>query len=278
MTIDPGTSCRELAKHAHFHAHTAITGSSGKAGAIILRGHTIKNNTIQCQDQGHDQGHDQRHEQQQTEFGPFAAVVWAHAAAAETAQPPLIATLADFPYRFAKGHVLHVDAAMNQAWAGERYLLPSAGNNTVIGTDYRARQRDTAVDPTIAEWLDEAVVRQHFSVKPQVISTRAAVRCTTPDHLPLVGALLNREQALPHLQHWRHGQHRNATDAVLPVASHQDGHFVTLAHGSRGLSGACYAAQMLAATLCGLLPPTPQSDVQAVLPDRYWLRRLRQGK
>ena len=165
---------------------------------------------------------------------------------------------------------------MNQAWAGERYLLPSAGNHTVIGTIIGPWRTPQSIQRSQNGWTKQSCA--NISGQAAVIGTRAAVRCTTPDHLPLVGALLNREQALPHLQQWRHGQHRNATDLALPVARHHDGHFVTLAHGSRGLSGACYAAQMLAATLCGLLPPTPQSDVQAVLPDRYWLRRLRQGK
>ncbi len=75
-----------------------------------------------------------------------------------------------------------------------------------------------------------------------VVGGRAGVRCSVPGATPLVGEL---EQGL----------------------------YCSLAHGTRGLLTAGLAAEIVAAAMCGQLPPLPQDLLQALAPlSRYRLQ------
>ena len=64
---------------------------------------------------------------------------------------------------------------------------------------------------------------------------RASIRCSAPGSMPLVGSV-------------------------------QEGLYCSLAHGTRGLLTAGLAAEVLAAQLCGQLPPLPASIIAALAP------------
>jgi tRNA 5-methylaminomethyl-2-thiouridine biosynthesis bifunctional protein len=67
------------------------------------------------------------------------------------------------------------------------------------------------------------------------LTGRASIRCSAPGSMPLVGVV-------------------------------KDGLYCSLAHGTRGLLTAGLAAEVLAAQICGQLPPLPSSIIEALAP------------
>ncbi|MFW5815628.1 MAG: FAD-dependent oxidoreductase, partial [Wenzhouxiangella sp.] len=88
----------------------------------------------------------------------------------------------------------------------------------------------------------------------QVAGQRAAVRCQTPDFLPLAGPLPDPG----------HNPHR-------PVP----GVYLNLAHGSRGLTHTPLCADLIADQASGLSPFPDAELIDALAPERFILRRRR---
>ncbi|ABI78035.1 FAD dependent oxidoreductase domain protein [Hyphomonas neptunium ATCC 15444] len=95
--------------------------------------------------------------------------------------------------------------------------------------------------------------------------SRASVRATTPDRLPLIGAAPDAG-AIAAL--WD-GKAERASSPVLP------GVYVAGGFGSRGFTWAPWAAAIIAAKLCNGPPPADLNSLRAVDPARQILRRLR---
>lgn len=98
--------------------------------------------------------------------------------------------------------------------------------------------------------------------------SRASVRATTPDRLPLIGAAPDAD-AMAAL--WDGKAEREAWP-VLP------GVYVAGGYGSRGFTWAPWAAGLIVAELCGSPPPADLPSLRAVSPSRQILRRLRKSR
>ncbi len=99
---------------------------------------------------------------------------------------------------------------------------------------------------------------------------RAALRCTTPDHLPMVGALPNRDIFLQHYAKLRH----NAKAAINQAGSYVDGLWLLTGFGGRGLCYIPLAAELLAAQMLHEPRPLPREIQQALAPARFVIREL----
>ncbi|OZB19209.1 MAG: FAD-dependent cmnm(5)s(2)U34 oxidoreductase [Hyphomonas sp. 34-62-18] len=107
----------------------------------------------------------------------------------------------------------------------------------------------------------------HEAQKGGAVS-RASVRATTPDRLPLIGAAPD-EAAITAI--WDGRTDRDDWPALPGV--HVAGGF-----GSRGFTWAPWAAGLIAAELCGAPPPADLPSLRAVSPSRQILRRLRKAR
>lgn len=87
-----------------------------------------------------------------------------------------------------------------------------------------------------AEIIEEHNGGQH-AAHPTLLTGRASIRCSAPGSMPLVGEV-------------------------------QQGLYCSLAHGTRGLLTAGIAGELLAAQICGQLPPLPLSIIAALAPLR----------
>ncbi|HBO14670.1 MAG TPA: bifunctional tRNA (5-methylaminomethyl-2-thiouridine)(34)-methyltransferase MnmD/FAD-dependent 5-carboxymethylaminomethyl-2-thiouridine(34) oxidoreductase MnmC, partial [Halieaceae bacterium] len=102
------------------------------------------------------------------------------------------------------------------------------------------------------------------------VDGRAELRCGAPDYLPLAGpapataAFRERYAALG----------RNARAAVPARAPCVPGLYVSTGHGSRGLSSAPLAAELIASQACDEPPPLPRPLARAIAPARFILRDL----
>jgi tRNA 5-methylaminomethyl-2-thiouridine biosynthesis bifunctional protein len=99
---------------------------------------------------------------------------------------------------------------------------------------------------------------------------RVAFRCTSPDYLPIIGALADPTgfaQAYAVLAK----DARQVPDTPCPWL---DGLYVNTAHGSRGLITAPLSGELLAAWLNDEPLPVPRAIAEACHPNRFLLRKL----
>lgn len=94
---------------------------------------------------------------------------------------------------------------------------------------------------------------------------RVALRCATPDYLPMAGPVLDSAALLANPP--RH----TADPASLPWLP---GLYVNTGHGSKGLINAPLCAEMLASALCGEPAPVDDKLLAALDPNRFLLRNM----
>ena len=167
-------------------------------------------------------------------------------------QARMLGQLSDFPLQPVRGQISELPATtasgkLRAVVCGEGYCAPAVEGAHVAGAtagfdddalDLRAADHEANLAqiaenmPALREALGEMDVKQ--------LAGRAGVRCSVPGATPLVGEL-------------------------------EPGLYCSLAHGTRGLITAGLAGEVIAADLCGQLPPLPQAVLAALAPRR--LRR-----
>ncbi|WP_084421060.1 tRNA (5-methylaminomethyl-2-thiouridine)(34)-methyltransferase MnmD [Henriciella litoralis] len=104
------------------------------------------------------------------------------------------------------------------------------------------------------------------------IQSRAGVRATTPDRLPLIGAVPDEARARDVFDGVRHGQ---TVDQDAPLIN---GLYLSGGFGSRGFTWGPWAGEILAAQLLGEPSPASKPALEAVAPMRQILRDLKRGR
>ncbi|MFQ3231748.1 bifunctional tRNA (5-methylaminomethyl-2-thiouridine)(34)-methyltransferase MnmD/FAD-dependent 5-carboxymethylaminomethyl-2-thiouridine(34) oxidoreductase MnmC [Reinekea sp.] len=159
----------------------------------------------------------------------------------------------------------------------DRYVMPALDNMLTIGSTFRLKSSDTRTNE--AENQDNIAglksrVPVLLETNPKVVDDRAGVRCTTPDYLPLVGAL-SEQRAL--VDQFTVPLQRNRAHKEIP-ARHLPGFWVNVGHGSKGLCSSHLSAKLLAAMICGEPYPMSQSIVDHLNPNRFVIRDMMRAK
>lgn len=136
-------------------------------------------------------------------------------------------------------------------------------------TDYRESdaQANLAMHTTAmadARWIDDITLNK--GDKPG----RAAIRCSLPDHLPTVGALplvSRQKEELADL-------YKAKPDDYYPIPSVTPNTFVLTGLGSRGLTTAPLAAELLVSQLCNEPLPLNNQLLNALNPNRFLVKDL----
>ena len=136
------------------------------------------------------------------------------------------------------------------------------------GTPAEATEEARAQNMAALETLDP-YWRQ--AAKSATVTSRAGVRATTPDRLPLIGAVPDETAAREIFDGVRNGQ---TIEAGAPLV---DGLFVSGGFGSRGFTWAPWASEILAAQILSEPAPATVSVLEAVSPMRLILRALKRG-
>jgi tRNA 5-methylaminomethyl-2-thiouridine biosynthesis bifunctional protein len=191
---------------------------------------------------------------------------------------------AHLPLRLIRGQLSFVPAtpasrALQTVLCGDGYVAPVHNGVHSVGATHRFRDASTALSDSEHRENLERLARLAPAVYAAVggerlaaaqLSGRAALRCSAPDYLPIVGpvvdaaafatayALLARDSKLE-------------LEAASPWL---DRLYVNTAHGSRGLVTAPLAGEMLAAYLEGEPAPLPRAVMEAAHPSRFLLRDL----
>lgn len=210
-----------------------------------------------------------------TLLGQAPVLVLANAHAARALLPA-----AAWPLRVLRGQVTHARATPHPplacALCYEGYIAPPHEGRYCFGASYAPDDR--RVDLRAAD--DAANLELLRRVQPglaaglQLDGARAGLRCSSADHLPLVGGVADYSclrEVYADLCHGRAARH-------YPTPPYQTGLYVNIAHGSRGLTSIPLAAELLAAQIGGEAAPLPQTLCNALNPQRFVLRELKKAR
>lgn len=166
-------------------------------------------------------------------------------------------------------------AAPPSATASGHYAL-ALGQNRLWGATFEAWDGNSpeATDEARAQNLAALETLDPYwrqAAKSASVTSRAGVRATTPDRLPLIGAVPDETAAREIFDGVRHGQ---TIEADAPLV---DGLFVSGGFGSRGFTWAPWAGEILAAQILSEPAPATVSVLEAVSPMRLILRALKRG-
>lgn len=145
-----------------------------------------------------------------------------------------------------------------QAVCHQGYLTPALGGVHAVGATFNRNDRSDVPAPTedaanIAAL--QAALPEHWQAlggeRLEVVGSRASLRCYGPDSLPLAGAAVNaRGDNIPGL-------------------------WLSVGHGSRGLTHTPLCADLIAAEMLALPLPCDQLLLEALAPARFYLRAQR---
>ena len=194
---------------------------------------------------------------------------------------------ADLPLKRIRGQITRLpQTAQSRALAtvvcAEGYVAPPRLGEHTLGASFDFKSDD--LTPTVAEHAGNLQMLREISLDllqrlgadslaPEQLEGRAAFRCTSPDYLPIVGPLAQRE-AFDHTYAALGKDARQVPDAPCPWLH---GVYINSGHGSRGLVTAPLCAELLAAWLDNEPLPLPRNVSEACHPNRFALRALIRG-
>lgn len=149
------------------------------------------------------------------------------------------------------------------------YVSPAVAGTHCVGATFSPN--DVSNDIRLSDHATNlAMLRRmspelYQSLSQQLVSGRVALRCATPDYLPMAGPLLDSTALSANPPRY------NADPATLPWLA---GLYVNTGHGSKGLINAPLCAEMIACTINGEPAPVDAKLLAALDPNRFMLRKL----
>ena len=160
-------------------------------------------------------------------------------------------------------------AALQTVVCTEGYVSPAVDGRHCLGatftpddTDAEVRQQDHLANLALLAGISPEL---YMAANEQHLSGRAALRCATPDYLPMAGPVLDHAALVA-----RPPRH-TAAAATLPWLP---GLYVNTGHGSKGLINAPFCAELLASAIAGEPLPADAQLLAALDPNRFLLRKF----
>ena len=162
---------------------------------------------------------------------------------------------------------------------GKGYIAPGHNGSYTLGATYNldddcreVRNSDHAVNLEKLAATDSAI-KTLLPDSSDNLSGRVGFRCTTPDYLPIVGPAPKLDAMNKRFQLLR----KNARAHIPLPGEYYPGLYISCGYGSRGLSYAPLAAELLAAQICGEVAPMELELIKALSPARFLIRDLKRN-
>jgi len=174
------------------------------------------------------------------------------------------------------GQVEHLSDAprtASAAVASGHYAITS-GKERLWGATFEASGRAAVSDAARTEnneKLEALAPWMATEARTRTQTSRASIRATTADRLPLIGALPDEPAARDAFAAYAKGQKIQGDAPLVPAQ------YVATGYGSRGFTWGPWAASILTAQLLGEPAPAPIKALEAVSPMRLILRALKRG-
>lgn len=164
-------------------------------------------------------------------------------------------------------------ACLQTTLGHEGYLTPAVAGQHIFGATFARNVREAVLDGE-ADAVNFRQLCQYLpefaDSLPAITSSHAAVRMTTPDRYPLVGAVPDAGFFREAYAGLHHGNRRK----TWPAARYQVGLFISAGYGSRGLATSGLCAEVLAAQITGEPLPVQATLYRNLHPGRFLIRDL----
>jgi tRNA 5-methylaminomethyl-2-thiouridine biosynthesis bifunctional protein len=152
------------------------------------------------------------------------------------------------------------------------YIIPSYEGMVCMGATYDYTSEIKVLESDHLKNISLLEGATGLQITDSPIGGRCAVRTTTTDRLPLLGAVPKlddyKQRVIEYYRSFRGRKKREVESLFYP------GLYVSIGHGSRGLSSAPYAGEVLA-SLIDSKPLLEDSILRFVLPQRFLWREVR---
>ncbi|MFT2092428.1 bifunctional tRNA (5-methylaminomethyl-2-thiouridine)(34)-methyltransferase MnmD/FAD-dependent 5-carboxymethylaminomethyl-2-thiouridine(34) oxidoreductase MnmC [Paraglaciecola sp. 2405UD69-4] len=192
-----------------------------------------------------------------------------------------LAPLQQLPFRLVRGQVEQLKsenelAKLATVLCHKGYMTPSFNQLNTIGSTYV--KEDTSCEYRLSEQLQNLEKQQKALQNCQWIDSltvgqegRAGIRCSTPDHLPMVGAVPNITEQTQQYQ----DLYKALPASRYPAPIDQPNSFVLCGLGSRGLTTAPLCAELLVSQILNEPLPLATHLLDALNPNRFLVRDLK---
>jgi tRNA 5-methylaminomethyl-2-thiouridine biosynthesis bifunctional protein len=191
------------------------------------------------------------------------------------------------PLKRIRGQVSHIPAnetaTLKTVICGNAYVSPALNDHFHIGATFNLdtdtpelRGEDHLRNlEQISELVPKLAEQQQWSeLDVTKLEGRVGFRCTSPDYLPLVGPVPDRERFLNQYARLR-------KDATLPIetpGNYLPGLYLNTGHGSKGLVSCPIASEIIASQVCNETLPLEHALIDALNPCRFLIRDLIRNK
>ncbi len=202
----------------------------------------------------------------------------------------------NLPFRMTRGQVERIPtnpslSSLATVLCHKGYMTPAYQNHHAMGSTYVKNDLNTEYRESEAElnlrmhqqalndasWSHDLVLNQLPSERDSNHDAifkdqrgRAAIRCSLPDHLPVVGAFPLIETQKVELKEL----YKAKADSYYPIPSVQPNVYLLTGLGSRGLTTAPLMAEILVSQLCSAPLPLDNHLLDALNPNRFLIRDL----
>jgi len=191
------------------------------------------------------------------------------------------------PLKRIRGQVSHIQAnetaSLQTVICGNAYVSPALNNHFHIGATFnldtdtpKLRGEDHQRNlEQISELVPELAEQQQWSLlNIENLEGRVGFRCTSPDYLPLVGPIPDREQFINQYARLR----KDATLRIDTPGNYLPGLYLNTGHGSKGLVSCPIAGEIIASQICNETLPVERALIDALNPCRFLIRDLIRNK
>ncbi|PCI60687.1 MAG: bifunctional tRNA (5-methylaminomethyl-2-thiouridine)(34)-methyltransferase MnmD/FAD-dependent 5-carboxymethylaminomethyl-2-thiouridine(34) oxidoreductase MnmC [Gammaproteobacteria bacterium] len=154
------------------------------------------------------------------------------------------------------------------------YLTPQHNNQHCIGATFQrgtfnitAKEEDDIYNLNMLKQSMPNLIEWQLN---DVLSSKARLRCTSPDHFPMVGAMPDIEQHKSVYAHLAKDKNFN----VHTPAPYLENLYVLTGLGARGLCSAPLLADILVADLCGTPYPVDYQTLYNLAPNRFIIKDI----
>jgi tRNA 5-methylaminomethyl-2-thiouridine biosynthesis bifunctional protein len=193
---------------------------------------------------------------------------------------PTISQMSELPFRLVRGQVEMIPSSQELAnlstvLCHKGYLTPQWQGTHVMGSTYV--KNDTEIDYRESEQQLNIQMQQKALQNcdwvhqlKQAGQGRAGIRCSTPDHLPMVGAVAN----IAHQATQYKDLYKALPAAYYPQAVDHKNLYMLTGLGSRGLTTAPLCAEIVTSQILNEPLPLPKVLLDALNPNRFLIKSL----
>ncbi len=182
------------------------------------------------------------------------------------------------PLKTIRGQLSYLNADQftalpNTVICHEGYLAPAQSGTVTIGATFDLSNKDCELRDGDHRDNIEQLRRALPGLLTDSAAThggRAALRCASPDYLPIVGAVPDFDRFCEDFA----GLRRNAKSRLDVSGSYLPGLYINSAHGSRGLTSTPLCAEVIASLITNEPRPLSQTVMKALSPARFLVRDL----